>query len=69
MIVNVKVTFTIPVEVPDEPKFNVKFYIEENGCAGTGAVGSALREHMERHEESSTCWACALHAQSKIVNE
>jgi len=66
-LVKVRCTFVIEVEVPDDPEFPVQFYIEENSCPGTGAVWAALRQHMEKHEEAGTCWACALGGENKIV--
>jgi hypothetical protein len=66
-IVMVQCTFTIPVEVADIE--NPEFTIEDNGCPGTGPVGAALAEHMEKHEAEGTCWACALNGECKIIDK
>lgn len=68
MIVQVKCTFIIPVEVSNDKDFDLHFAIEDNGCPGTGAVGKALDEHIKQHEAASTCWACALQAECQIVS-
>lgn len=65
MIVNVKCTFTIPVEVPDN--LDAKFEIEDNSCPGTRLVGGALSAHIEKHQAASTCWACALGGKCEII--
>lgn len=65
--IQVKCTFTLPVEVPDDPDYDAHFDTEDNHCPGTGLVGSALMEHMEKHDKSSTCWACALGGKCKII--
>lgn len=67
MTIQVKCTFIIPVEVPDDPDYPLQFDIEENHCPGTGLVGAALMEHIAKHEEASTCWACALQGECEIV--
>lgn len=70
MIIQVKCTFTIPVDVPDKSeKYDPKFDVEDNHCPATGFVGQALREHIEYHEAQSTCWACALQATCEIASE
>lgn len=69
MKILVKCTFVIPVEVPDDPDYSVHFDIEDNHCPGTGLVGSALDEIMEKHREKSTCWACALQGKNEIIEE
>lgn len=67
--INVEVTFTIPVKVPDDdPKYDVYFDIEENHCPGTGRVGTAIDKHIKDHEKCKSCWACALGAKNKIVD-
>jgi hypothetical protein len=63
--VKVRCSFVIEVDLPDE--IDPVFVVEVNGCAGTGFVGAALQKHMQRHYESSTCWACALDSECKIV--
>lgn len=68
MRILVECTFTLPVEVPDDPDYPLYFDIEENHCPGTGAVGLALEEVMAEHMANSTCWACELGGKNKIVN-
>ena len=63
----VQCSFTIPVEVPDNDDYDAFFDIEENHCPGTGIVGGALMEHIKKHDESNTCWACALNGKNEIV--
>ncbi len=63
----VECRFTIPVEVPDGPDYDAHFDIEENHCPGTGIVGSALDAHIKAHDAASTCWACALGGECKII--
>jgi len=67
--INVKCTFTIPVEVPDDPKYDVEFDIEENHCPGTGRVGLAVRECIEAMDLEGCCWACALGGENEIVKD
>jgi len=64
-LVSVRVSFVIEVEIPDG--VDPIFAVEVNGCAGTGFVGAALQKHMRKHIESSTCWACALDGECKIL--
>lgn len=66
-IIKVKCTFTIPIEVPDDPEYDEMFDIEENHCPGTGLVGSAIDAHIKKHDEQNTCWACALGGTNEIV--
>lgn len=66
--IKVKCTFVIPVEVPDDPDYNEVFDIEINHCPGTGLVGVALDEHIKKHDEQHTCWACALDGKCEIVD-
>lgn len=68
--IKVKCTFVIPIEVPDDSEdYNVCFDIEERNCPGTGLVGRALEDHMERCDKQSICWACALSGKCEIVEE
>jgi hypothetical protein len=70
MVVQVKCTFTIPVEVPDDWDLgHVKNEIQYNSCPGTRLVGAALAAHIRKHEGSSTCWACALGGECEVVTE
>jgi hypothetical protein len=65
--VHVRCTFTIPVEVPDSSDYDAVFDIEENHCPGTGLVGQAIEEHVERCDEQGICWACQLGGTNEIV--
>lgn len=65
--VQVKCTFTIPVEIPDDPDFDAHFYIEENHCVGTGNTGLALEELMAKADQEGFCWACYLGSKCEIV--
>lgn len=72
MILNVRCTFVIPVEVPDEHVLNaspeeIRYLIEDHDCPATGNVGAALEDHVEKHAKAGTCWACALGATTEIV--
>ena len=66
-IVYVHCSFTIPVEVPDDPEYDPVFDLEENHCPGTGRIGQALDKHIERCDAAGICWACNLGAENKIV--
>lgn len=68
MIIRVRASVELDVEVPsDWTPGDVQFYIEENGCPGTSAVGAILRAAIEEGEESRTCAACTLGAENKII--
>lgn len=67
MIINVKCEFTIPIEIPDDPEYDMHFDIEDNHCPGTGRVWEALKKHISQCEEAQRCWACALDGTCKIV--
>lgn len=66
-IIMVKCTFILPVEVPSNASYNEVFDIEENHCPGTGFVGGALDELMEKHRKGNTCWACAVGGECEIL--
>jgi hypothetical protein len=66
--IKVRCTLEVEVEVPANDDDFVRFQIEENGCPGTGAVGSAIDREIERGEELSVCWACNLRGENKIVS-
>lgn len=67
--IKVKVTFTIPVEVPDDVEgYDEVFDIEENHCPGTGIVGMAIDQHIKEFGKNSMCWACALDGKCEIVD-
>ena len=63
----VKVTFTIPVKVPDSEEYDEYFDIEENHCPGTGLVGIAIDEHIKEFNKKGMCWACSLNGRNEIV--
>lgn len=66
--INVKCTFVIPVEVPDEsPDYDVHFDIEDNHCPGTGVVGAAIEKAIEEGRRTHNCWACQLGGTNEIV--
>lgn len=62
----VKCTFTIPVEIPDDPEYDMCFDIEDNHCPGTGLVGAAIDKHIKEFDEKGMCWACALQGKCEI---
>lgn len=68
MLVRVRCTFEIDVEFPDDtyPDY-LPLAIEDSGCPGTGRVGAAVMALIEKHEEASTCWACASCGENKIL--
>jgi len=68
MKLRVRCTFEIDVDVPDDEDYDAIFDIEDNHCPGTGIVGAALERVMADHEETRTCWACALGGKCQIVD-
>lgn len=67
MKVKVKVTLVLDVDVNDSLEEIVIFHIEDNGCPGTREVGRALADLMDKHEKTSTCWACAAQGKNEIL--
>ncbi len=75
MKVTVQCTLEVEIEWPDGPVPDgfdsledwLKFRIEENGCPGTGEVGSAIEDSIE-YGESGVCWACNLKGSNKILS-
>ena len=67
--INVKITLTLPVEVPDTTEYDdiMFFDIEENHCPGTGLVGIAFDRHLEKFKDTGMCWACALDGKNEII--
>jgi hypothetical protein len=63
--VKILCSYTLEVEIPDD--VNPWFYIEDNGCPGTGAVGLKLGQVVDEHDQNSTCWACACDGENKIL--
>lgn len=66
--IKVKCTFTIPIEIPDDPEYNATFDIEENHCPGTGIVGAAIDARIKYAEKNGICWACGLDDSCEIVS-
>lgn len=67
MKVKVQVTLFVDVEIPDDA--NARFQIEENSCPGTNVVGAAILAAIEQGDETSTCWACTLGGENKIISQ
>ncbi len=51
----VRVSFNVEIEVAD-PETDLGFFIEENGCPGTGPVGAAVSAMVE--DETGMCLFC-----------
>lgn len=66
--IKVKVTFIIPVQVPEDEDYDEVFDIEENHCPATGIVGAALNALIEKHDAQSTCWGCSVGGKNEIVS-
>ena len=65
--VRVRCSFTVEVEVPDDPDYNAYFDLVENHCPATGRVGQAFEEAYAANRKTSTCWACALDGECRII--
>lgn len=65
----VRVSFDVEIEMDDEAFERRHFIIEENDCPGTGKVGLAVRELVEKNYESGTCLICAANGENKIIEE
>lgn len=66
--IHVRVTFTIPIEVPaDWDDERARLNIEANTDPGTGYVGAAIEELIEQHNDAGTCWGCAYNGENRIV--
>jgi hypothetical protein len=63
----IRVTLDVPVDMPDDWDGNPTFYFEENGCPGTGAVGSALEKAIQHGHDTNTCWACNMGGENRII--
>lgn len=63
----VKVRCTFEIEVNVEDNENSYFFIEENGCPGTGIVGSALNKIIDKADKEHWCWACYLNGKNEII--
>lgn len=74
--VKVETRWAVEIEVPfDWTEDDITFYVEENGCPGTGSTGSALvsvlSETLGKIEKSNTdgyCWACGYDDERGIGN-
>lgn len=67
MIIKVQVTLIVPVEIPDDPDYDMHFDIEENHCPGTGRVGAAIEKTIEECSENFVCWGHRLQGENKIL--
>lgn len=69
--IKVRASFDVEIEVPAEWDDDmVRFYVEENGCPGTGAVGSAVVAAVEgRALDGGECWACARNGENAWVRD
>lgn len=68
--VKVRCTWDVMIDVPAEwNQHDIEFYVEDNGCPGTGAVGRELESAMEvvltkmqgvclHSDDNNYCWAC-----------
>ncbi len=64
----VECTLKVLVEVDETRGIEqIEFEIEENGCPGTGVVGRAIMEQIERDEEKQVCWGCNMRGKNKIL--
>jgi hypothetical protein len=67
--VKVETRWAVEIEVPfDWTEDDITFYVEENGCPGTGSTGSALEDLLEvtlaaikKSHDKGFCWACGDH--------
>lgn len=66
MKVRVRATVEVEVEFEDHPNFDPIFHVEENGCPGSGAVGSAIERKIRESRQSSVCWACPW-GENKVI--
>jgi hypothetical protein len=62
----VQCTVFVDIEIED-PEADLFFLIEDNGCPGTGSVGAAIYDALEKGDEAGTCWACGLQGENKII--
>lgn len=62
---------TLKVEVDigtfDGDEDDLRYLIEGHWCPGTGSVGAAIDAVIEKHNATSTCWACALSGNNKLL--
>lgn len=67
MRVKVRCVLEVEIEVNEEACDTTVFRIEENGCPGTGPVGAAIMQEIERSEGASVCWACNMGGTNKVI--
>lgn len=68
--VRVQCTYEIVIEVDAAmTEEEVKFYVEENGCPGTGSMGAEIDRVMAAAEERGFCWACNVGGECKVLSE
>lgn len=68
--ISVRVTMTIPVEIPDGLEgYDEIFDIEDNHCAGTGLVGIAISQIIKECDSKGFCWGCAVDSRCEIIEE
>lgn len=65
MKVRVRCSFEVEIDVEDD--VDPFFYIEDNGCPGTGPVGAAIDELIETASDNNTCWACGRNGENRII--
>jgi len=67
MEILVEVKLFVPIEIPDDPEYDMHFDIEENHCPGTGIVGVAIIKMIEECKRKNVCWACNFRGENKII--
>lgn len=65
MKVRVRCSFEVDIELDDD--VDPWFCIEDNGCPGSGPVGTAVEEVIARGHEDGYCWACKRAGENVIV--
>lgn len=64
----VRVTLIVEVEVDAAmDDYDLEYLLEEHDCPGTGSVGRMIEAAMRHGEETSTCWACALRGENRVM--
>lgn len=68
MKVRVRVSFEVEIEVDGDPaRDDLSFDIEDNHCPGTGLVGNAVQDLIERNIGSDSCLMCP-HGKNEIIS-
>jgi len=67
--IKVRCTVIVEVELTAEECGGVDpaWVIEENGCPGTGIVGSAIDAAIAENDAAGFCWACNLHGKNEVI--